>query len=185
MWKAERAIVSCTSEGRRLKAVEKDWLKVVSGKSTIDEVAIGNGLFEVRATSQAWQFLCRQVMAYFEALGAENYLEQSCTMRLLTRDVDWVITVQRAQGKSPGEVAADWKAKAIKAKQRAFDQAVDIVESEEELDGPIPEELYAKIIATENPDEMAFFLRAAVQSTKKSIVKRLREEFEKSDADSK
>ena len=60
-----------------------------------------------------------------------------------------------------------------KEKQEWLDQALEIVDSEEELNGPMPQEVMAAL--TENPTKS---LRALVRATKKSIKERLIKHFQ-------
>jgi len=88
---------------------------LINNETTIDEIAIKNGCFEVKATSEAFHFLCRQVVEYMNSLGAKNFLEQECEFRIWSGPIGLRITVQKAEGKSPATLQdeAEKRAKAL------------------------------------------------------------------------
>jgi hypothetical protein len=55
------------------------------------------------------------------------------------------------------------------------EKAIEIVESEEELDGPMPDDIWDRVKGSKEEAEVA--LRSAVIATKKSIARRIREQI--------
>jgi len=97
----EDQLLKLSLEDRRLKKVDQSYRALINNETTIDEIAIKNGCFEVKATSEAFHFLCRQVVEYMNSLGAKNFLEQECEFRIWSGPIKLIVTVQRPEGKTP------------------------------------------------------------------------------------
>jgi len=97
----EDQLLNLSPEARRLKKVDQSYKALINSETTIDEIAIKNGCFEVKATSDAFHFLCRQVVEYMNSLGAKNFLEQECEFRIWSGPIKLIVTVQRPEGKTP------------------------------------------------------------------------------------
>jgi len=113
----EDQLLKLSPEVRRLKKVDQSYKALINSETTIDEIAIKNGCFEVKATSEAFHFLCRQVVEYMNSLGAKNFLEQECEFRIWSGPIKLIVTVQKAEGKSPATLKdeAVERAKALEA----------------------------------------------------------------------
>jgi len=78
---------------------------------------VKNGLLTINATSNAFHFLSLLIVEYMESLGAKNFVEHDCELRLWSGPVGLRITVQKAEGKSPATLKdeAEKRAKALEA----------------------------------------------------------------------
>ncbi len=117
-------------EGRRLRRVANDYDAVISGRESIESIAIRNGMLKIEGTSAAWQFLVRQIVEYMNSLGAMNYLEQPAVFNLMSGPVELLITVQRQDGLSPATIAANAKERARIAEAK-IQSIVEIFERSE------------------------------------------------------
>jgi len=103
----EDQLLKLSPEAHRLKRVDQSYKALINSETTIDEIAIKNGCFEVKATSEAFHFLCRQVVEYMNSLGAKNFLEQECEFRIWSGPIKLIVTVQRSEGKTPATLLAE------------------------------------------------------------------------------
>ena len=113
----EDQLLKLSPEARRLKQVEADFKSLIEGNTTIHEIMVKNGLLTIKATSNAFHFLSLLIVEYMESLGAKNFVEHDCELRLWSGPVGLRITVQRSEGKSPGTLLdeAEKRSKALEA----------------------------------------------------------------------
>lgn len=100
-------MLKLSPEARRLRAVEADFKNLIAGNTTIHEIVVKNGMMTINATSNAFHFLSLMIIEYMDSLGAKNFVEHDCELRLWSGPVGMRITVQRAEGKSPATLKAE------------------------------------------------------------------------------
>lgn len=64
--------------------------------------------------------------------------------------------------------------------QDTINKVIEIVESEEELDGEMPDEIFENIsymVYNKDKENLAEMLRVLVRQTKKNIIKNIKKEF--------
>ena len=103
----EDQLLKLSPEARRLKQVEADFKSLIEGNTTIHEIMVKNGLLTINATSNAFHFLSLMIIEYMDSLGAKNFVEHDCELRLWPGPIGMRITVQKAEGKSPATLLAE------------------------------------------------------------------------------